>query len=316
MALQSTGPIGIQDIATEFGGTAPHELSEYYRGGGRVPETSLNAAVAASGTISLGQFYGAVNRPQINILLTTDQQGYVLNTAKASGYVPGLSDVILTVASGVTVGGSTTTLPALDIDTSWASGDTLTLINNGTIAGMGGNGGKGAGSVAGSAGSPGGPGLRAQRAVNVTNNGTIAGGGGGGGGGEVRAESYTDKTGSYTFYYPGGGGGGGRSAGTNSAGGAPGGPSVGGAQGFASAGGAGTNLAPGAGGFRTYYGSTGGGVGGSGGAYGAAGASGAASTGGGAAGAGPYAGGAAGAAVLGNSNITWNLFGTRLGAVT
>ena len=33
MPLQSSGAISISQIATEFGGTAPHSLSEYYRNG-------------------------------------------------------------------------------------------------------------------------------------------------------------------------------------------------------------------------------------------------------------------------------------------
>ena len=31
--------ISINTIATEFGGTVPHSISEYYRGGGLVPNT-------------------------------------------------------------------------------------------------------------------------------------------------------------------------------------------------------------------------------------------------------------------------------------
>lgn len=37
MTLQTSGPISILDIANEFGGSAPHSLSEYYKGGGLVP---------------------------------------------------------------------------------------------------------------------------------------------------------------------------------------------------------------------------------------------------------------------------------------
>lgn len=57
MALQSSGTITIQDIADEFGGTAPHSLSEYYRNGAYVG--SSNTGVPTSGTISLSDFYGA-----------------------------------------------------------------------------------------------------------------------------------------------------------------------------------------------------------------------------------------------------------------
>jgi len=51
MALQSSGQISLSDIATEFGGSAPHSLSEYY-GSDTVP---------ASGEISIGDFYGTSN---------------------------------------------------------------------------------------------------------------------------------------------------------------------------------------------------------------------------------------------------------------
>jgi len=57
MALPSSGTLSIQDIVDEFGGTAPHSLSEYYRGGAYVP--SSNTGVPTSGTISLSDFYGA-----------------------------------------------------------------------------------------------------------------------------------------------------------------------------------------------------------------------------------------------------------------
>lgn len=59
MALQVSGAISILDIATEFGGSAPHSLSEYYRGGGLVPDTPTNSGVPTSGAISLANFYGA-----------------------------------------------------------------------------------------------------------------------------------------------------------------------------------------------------------------------------------------------------------------
>jgi len=58
MTLQSSGAISISDLATEFGGTAPHSLSEYYRGGGLVPDTATNAGIPSSGQIQLDDFYG------------------------------------------------------------------------------------------------------------------------------------------------------------------------------------------------------------------------------------------------------------------
>ena len=37
MALTASGQISLSDIAGEFGGSAPHALSEYYAGGDNVP---------------------------------------------------------------------------------------------------------------------------------------------------------------------------------------------------------------------------------------------------------------------------------------
>jgi len=37
--LQTTGPISLADVASTLGGTAPHSLSEYYRGGPYTPGT-------------------------------------------------------------------------------------------------------------------------------------------------------------------------------------------------------------------------------------------------------------------------------------
>lgn len=58
MAIQGSGQITINDIITEFGGTSPHSLSEYYRGGSLVPDASSNSSVPTSGQIELSDFYG------------------------------------------------------------------------------------------------------------------------------------------------------------------------------------------------------------------------------------------------------------------
>ncbi len=59
MALQSSGAISLANIQTEFGGSNPISLSEYYRSGGYVPSSATS--VPTSGTISLGNFYGTTN---------------------------------------------------------------------------------------------------------------------------------------------------------------------------------------------------------------------------------------------------------------
>ena len=49
MTLQASGSISMSDIAEEFGGVAPHSLSEFY---------GIAAGVPSSGPISLSNFYG------------------------------------------------------------------------------------------------------------------------------------------------------------------------------------------------------------------------------------------------------------------
>jgi len=71
MALPSSGTLTIADIAGEFGGSAPHALSEYYRGGSLVPNVSQNNGVPTSGAISISDFYGATNYVPLSILGST-----------------------------------------------------------------------------------------------------------------------------------------------------------------------------------------------------------------------------------------------------
>ena len=59
MPIKVSGPISMQDIVDEFGGDAPHNLDEYYRGGSRVPNANINVNVPTSGAIAVGNFYGA-----------------------------------------------------------------------------------------------------------------------------------------------------------------------------------------------------------------------------------------------------------------
>jgi len=60
MPLPSSGPLTLANIQTEFGGSNPISLSEYYAGGGLVPAgtTGTYGAVPSSGEISIQNFYG------------------------------------------------------------------------------------------------------------------------------------------------------------------------------------------------------------------------------------------------------------------
>lgn len=59
MTLPASGAISMTMIREEFGGAAPDSISEYYRGGGLVPNTPQNAGIPTSGAISFADFYGS-----------------------------------------------------------------------------------------------------------------------------------------------------------------------------------------------------------------------------------------------------------------
>jgi hypothetical protein len=66
MALQTSGPISLSDIKNEFNpfflGT--YELSDFYKGGGLIPNTPVNYDIPFVGEIALSDFYGASAAPE------------------------------------------------------------------------------------------------------------------------------------------------------------------------------------------------------------------------------------------------------------
>lgn len=270
------------------------------------------------------------------VISSTAVDVHIKNLAIAAGWdqVAPLRAVV-TIDSGVYVCASSTSTYALQTGSTFPTGSTIDLINNGYILGRGGNGGVGGRNAHGTAGTAGGPAFLAQYAIRITNNGVIGGGGGGAGGGgsHVRSVVGAGKTPpTYNAFGAGGGGGGGRSnAYVYSTGGAGSGPAYGTTDGVTTStagasavGGTGTHSAAGFGGgysaisYNTLvvYGGNGG-LGGDWGAAGSAGADGSSAavgtliavyT--------PGTGGAAGAAVQGNSNITWLATGSRYGAIS
>ncbi|MGB0141438.1 MAG: hypothetical protein ACPF8W_00035 [Luminiphilus sp.] len=60
MAVKSSGSLSFNtDIVGEFGGSTPHSLSEYYRGGDNVPSAVTD--IPSSGAIDFSDFYGTSN---------------------------------------------------------------------------------------------------------------------------------------------------------------------------------------------------------------------------------------------------------------
>ena len=168
MALQSSGnAISLSDIQTEFGGTNPISMSEYYRGGSFM--TDNNTGVPTSGAIDMSDFYGTSN--QFEFTISTDTQEANLSTLATAAGWNGTDPLNVTVASGVYLWSDDTAVGGLTIPSSLNG--LVTITNNGYIIGRGGNSGS----------NDGGPALvNNATGVTLTNSSGayIAGGGGGG----------------------------------------------------------------------------------------------------------------------------------------
>jgi hypothetical protein len=235
--------------------------------------------MAAIHCLMAGNGFGRVT---VNIVISSAQNRYILAPVWVPGYVAGITDVVVTINSGVVISSNDANYSAFTVDGAFAPGDRVFIVNNGFIAGARGSGGNGAfwydsydgyyGSS--TAGTNGGTALYAMRSVSVTNNGTIAGGGGGGGG-SAGYEMYPQNS-QNEFY-------------TAQYGGYPG------------------DAGAGDGSLTGVNAGTPGGAGGNAGAGGQYGANGQYGTG--------APGGAGGPATVGAANITWIATGVRYGAI-
>lgn len=163
MPVPSSGQVKLSDLVAEFGGDAPHALSEYYRDAGRVPGN--NTSIPTSGQFRFSNAYGAVNEIAVAATSGTNVDLSSLFGGNWTSTVPKR----LTIGSGVTIGG-TGSSAAIIIPSNMAG--TLEIDNAGSILGFGGaaNGGAGGNGISNSA-----------SGVTINNTGLLAGGGGGGG---------------------------------------------------------------------------------------------------------------------------------------
>jgi hypothetical protein len=289
MALPASGAISLNDVNVELGlsGTAAITMND---------SAVRTLFGVASGAIGMNSGYGKSNRAAISYTYSASAANPSLNVTTIGGYVAGKSDITITVNAGVYLYSTSTGTPGLTLS-GGSSGDTVTLVNNGFIMGMGGNGSNNVNTQPGN----GGIGLQLgfNTTVNNTNGSAYIGGGGGGGNGSTGGANRAGGgggagggSGASTIYGGGGGGGGLGATGSNgssncgsyfgsgggSGGGAGGyqagvcgGGGGGGGRIFAGSGGAGGTGGGGAGGSANATGSNGSGGGGGGGGWGAAG---------------------------------------------
>jgi len=192
MTLQSSGTISLANLRDEYnnGSSDPIVLNDYYRGGSLVranadnnTATNLSADIptsANSSPLSINDFYGQARAFRKTYSSTaTDQSGVgVFGDDFAVNYP---KEIVINASQ--TVGATSSSAPALKIDSTGAG--TITITNNGSIEGAG-----------GAASSAGGNALQVDGSVSVTlvNNGTIKAGGGGGGTGGTGGTGDVDAT--------------------------------------------------------------------------------------------------------------------------
>jgi hypothetical protein len=254
MTLPVSGAISLNNVNVELGRSGTQIIS--------LGETAVrNLAGVPSGAISMSSLYGKSNRVSLSITYSSSTySGSPVLLYSQSGYVAGRTDLTITVDFGVWLAGG------LSVFTN-NSGDTVTIINRGVIAGTGGTGGfyiftgdyspPLTGGIALSLSGP-----STFTVDNTYGSAWIAGGGGGGGGGAG---------------FTGGGGGAGGGVGGQSyrSGDAPGGSGglIGNAGGNGvigfgvTGGGGGGRILPGTGGDTSITLGQGGGAGGAGGSY-------------------------------------------------
>jgi len=174
-----SGQISLNDVNVELGlaGTTLISMNQ--------ANVRTLAGVGGSGTpISMQNLQGKSDRVSLSFTYSTNTTNASLNLSGISGYRAGKSDITVTVNSGVYVYATATSNTGLDIS-GGTTGDTLTVVNNGFIMGMGGN-------AAGASGSSKFGSNSGGRAMNIaslgissttiTNTSGYIGGGGGGGG--------------------------------------------------------------------------------------------------------------------------------------
>lgn len=147
MPLPSSGPLSLANIQTEFGGTNPISLNEYYAGGALVPAgtSGTNGAVPSSGAISIFNFYGTT------AVIPFGESSYT--TAGTYSFVvpPGITSICAVAVGGGgllanwrTSGGGGGAL-SYSNNIAVTPGETLTVIAGigpvSTVRGVGANGG-------------------------------------------------------------------------------------------------------------------------------------------------------------------------------
>jgi len=174
MALAGSGTISFANLRDEFspGSNTSVSISDYYLNGSKLKPkagdnnaTHLAAGVPTSGAVSISDYYSKAVGYKFTI--SSDATNQNLSTIFGDDFDLDYKKEVV-INSGVTVGGTSTGTPAINIPSGGAG--TITITNAGDIVGKG-----------GAAGAVGGDAVLAATECIITNTGNIKSGGGGGG---------------------------------------------------------------------------------------------------------------------------------------
>jgi hypothetical protein len=125
MAMQTSGPISIQDLKIFFGAGATRGMSDFYRGGTFVPDIAANSGIPTSGEIALSDFYGAEAQRTVTVSPTSQSangtsSSHTWNpvTVSYAGGIPSSVVWSFAVTSGgtfsyTTINGGLTAIPSV-----------------------------------------------------------------------------------------------------------------------------------------------------------------------------------------------------------
>ena len=115
MTLASSGTLSINDTAGEYGGRSdPESLSEFYRGGSRVPAHSNTTSIPSSGTIQIDDFYGTSLTSPLDLAHTfthgdgNSSQGKFLFRVRGYCTVPNMTTACGSIQDSSVAGGGFT----------------------------------------------------------------------------------------------------------------------------------------------------------------------------------------------------------------
>lgn len=130
MALQASGEISLNNLATEFGDSPPNSMSEFYSGGSLVANNAVNVNVPSSGAVSLSNYRGSAGTQTRNVSIRLSY------TVPAGGSGFGLTNISSTDApSSISASPNTVVYqPVFHAGTGFITNASITIQQNEQVA--------------------------------------------------------------------------------------------------------------------------------------------------------------------------------------